>query len=257
MSREIPMNAKRSSIYGNWRVYGPDGTLMFRTSKHKVDWYITKGLATILEDGKLQLNFTPKGKGHADDNFYLSDRENCCVVCGTTSSLTRHHIIPHSYRKHFPERLKDHNHHDIVPLCVACHASYNVHEGKYMDLLANKYGSSDCHTPPTELVIMKKVRGAAVTLMKHADKLPKDRIAHLTKLITDFIHREPTTDDILILSELVLPEHSGRSKQQGVAEKVENFQEFAEEWRQFFLEAMQPKFMPTGWCPRRQFGRPK
>jgi len=35
--------------------------------------------------------------------------------------LTLHHIIPHSYRTHFPEKLKSHSSHDVLPMCQECH----------------------------------------------------------------------------------------------------------------------------------------
>jgi hypothetical protein len=52
---------------------------------------------------------------------FYEGKSNICVVCGVSSSLLRHNIIPHMFRKHLPEYIKSHSSHDIVLLCVPCH----------------------------------------------------------------------------------------------------------------------------------------
>ena len=46
-----------------------------------------------------QLKFEPAGRGHAGDSFYLSVKDNICVVCGATEHLMRFHgtICSHTY----------------------------------------------------------------------------------------------------------------------------------------------------------------
>lgn len=40
-------------------------------------------------------------QGVAGD-YYLTFKENVCVVCGKDDSYLRKYIVPHDYRKHFP-----------------------------------------------------------------------------------------------------------------------------------------------------------
>ena len=59
----------------------------------------------------VRLNFEPSGRPSSEyDQYYLLDKVNKCVVCGKDESFLRKNIVPHEYRKHFPEHLK-------VPFC--------------------------------------------------------------------------------------------------------------------------------------------
>jgi len=51
------------------------------------------------------LRFEPNGRGKAkpyeeiyDDNFYVADRENKCVICGKDKDYSRFHVVPTLYR---------------------------------------------------------------------------------------------------------------------------------------------------------------
>ncbi|EFA78775.1 3'-5' exonuclease domain-containing protein [Heterostelium album PN500] len=114
-------------LYDNCPLYGPDGTLLCNVSKKKVQWYLERNLGVITCENPLsiKLTFTPKGNGHADDAYYLSHKENRCVVCGTTKKILRHSIVPHSYRQYLPVEIKSHSSHDVVILCSECHFTMN------------------------------------------------------------------------------------------------------------------------------------
>ena len=47
----------------------------------------------------VQLTFEPSGKPGKDQEYYLVQKENICVVCGCDKSCIRKNIVPHEYRK--------------------------------------------------------------------------------------------------------------------------------------------------------------
>ena len=48
----------------------------------------------------LQLLFEPSGKPNKDREYYLTEKENICVVCGRKDSYIRKNVVPHEYRKY-------------------------------------------------------------------------------------------------------------------------------------------------------------
>ena len=47
----------------------------------------------------VQLNFEPAGRPLSDRDYYLQEKENICVVCGSDENVIRKHVIPKEYRK--------------------------------------------------------------------------------------------------------------------------------------------------------------
>lgn len=90
----------------------PDGELLSNCDSKKANWYIERGLAEIIKQQPLtiKLNFEPNGRKNGengqkphhdiyDDAFYVVDRENKCVVCGSKKDYSRYHVIPALYRQ--------------------------------------------------------------------------------------------------------------------------------------------------------------
>ncbi len=48
----------------------------------------------------VRLRFDPSGKPNKDREYYLTEKENVCVVCGNQESYIRKNVIPHEYRKY-------------------------------------------------------------------------------------------------------------------------------------------------------------
>ena len=48
----------------------------------------------------VQLLFEPSGRPVDEQNYYVSEKENVCVVCGADESYIRKNIIPREYRKY-------------------------------------------------------------------------------------------------------------------------------------------------------------
>ena len=88
----------------------------------------------------IRLKFEPSGRPQdPEHNYYLTFKENVCVVCGRDDSYMRKNIIPHDYRKHFPACMKDHHSHDVLLLCPSCHMISTYHDDVLRKSLAEKY----------------------------------------------------------------------------------------------------------------------
>lgn len=73
-------------VYENCRILAPDGEILCKCDRKKVEWYLSKNLATKLEDDPLviQLNFEPNGRGissykgdsTSDNQYYVEYKKN-------------------------------------------------------------------------------------------------------------------------------------------------------------------------------------
>lgn len=97
----------KDPVYDNFAIQAPDGRVLCRCGRKKVDWYLSRGLAKVVSEDPLtiQLNFVPGGNGEEDDSYQLGDKFNHCVVCGRDDYNTKHHIVEYEYRQHMPVRF--------------------------------------------------------------------------------------------------------------------------------------------------------
>ena len=133
----------KSPVYHNCRIYARDGHLLCYCDQRKLDWYIHRDLAELIEDDPpaVKLLFEPKGRPKDENNeFYIQSKKNMYVGCGESNHYLRYRIIPSCYRMHFPEHLKSHRSHDIVLLCVDCHEIAHFAAEKYKRQVAAKFG---------------------------------------------------------------------------------------------------------------------
>ena len=47
----------------------------------------------------IRLRFEPSGRPTSEQDYYLIDKENICVVCGSAGPIVRKNVVPHEYRK--------------------------------------------------------------------------------------------------------------------------------------------------------------
>ena len=145
----------------------------------------------------VQLNFQPKGNGHADEPFYLADKENRCVVCGAYDDLTSHHCVPYCFRKWFPDYLKQYASHDNLIVCVSCHRKYEHIAGALKRQMFCK--ASD--QTPTDVQRLgwnsEKGVGAAITIIRHSEKIPRERLDQLYDLVRECLGKTDITEDDL------------------------------------------------------------
>lgn len=199
----------KSPVYHNCRIYASDGRLLCYCDQRKLDWYIRRDLAELIEDDPpaVKLLFEPKGRPEDENNeFYIQSKKNMCVGCGESNHYLRYRIIPSCYRMHFPEHLKSHRSHDIVLLCVDCHEIAHSAAEKYKRQVAAKFGiplfarkvvdsrNSQGGVNGAEFVADGGERGvsplqlriAAMALLRHGSTMPKERREELELVIKNY-----------------------------------------------------------------------
>ncbi|KAK9924540.1 hypothetical protein M0R45_032905 [Rubus argutus] len=199
----------KSPVYHNCRIYANDGRLLCYCDRRKLEWYIHRNLAKLVEDNPpaIMLLFEPKGRPEDEGNdFYIQSKKNICVGCGEGNHYLRYRIIPSCYRMHFPEHLKSHRSHDIVLLCVDCHETAHAAAEKYKRKIAAEFGIplfvrkvvdsqqaqsvSGASVPATNFedagVSPLQLRTAAMALLHHGATMPSKRRGELTEIVMTF-----------------------------------------------------------------------
>jgi len=257
------LQIKQVPIYGNTKVLAPDGEVLFLCLPKKANWYLDRNLAIVVSDDPMviQLTFEPKGRGQNGDAYALGEKHNKCVVCGSEEELTRHHIVPYTYRKHFPDIIKSHNSHDIVPICVNHHSEYEEDyaiELKY--IFAERYNAPlESETKiNSDLTIVVKYSNI---LMEHWAKLPFKRQKQMISVIRQYHGYVGRLKQVLLTYAYVdLSQTQTESHGKIVVENLINenqLQWFVETWREHFIHSMNPQFMPEHWDVNRIVERVK
>ena len=248
-----------SAPYSNFLFLDPNGEELFRCDQKKANWYLSRGLAVAAGDGKARLLFAPGGEGEKGDDYMLGVKDNRCVVCGGTEGLSKHHVVPLCFRRHFPRGYKAHNSYDVLVMCIKCHKKYERDATRLKRRLAFEATGSEKlgaeNIPGDGARELGMAISAANALANKRDMIPPAKIAILEGRLREFFGREFDADDLAVLGE-----RHGRyreSKQTGpsVCEKVvaanPDLDAFAMRWRDHFLKVMKPRFMPDGWDAKR------
>lgn len=211
----------KSPVYHNCRIYADDGRLLCYCDRRKLEWYLRRDLAKLLDENPpaIMLLFEPKGRPEDEGNeFYVQTKKNKCVGCGERNHYLRYRIIPSCYRVHFPEHLKSHRSHDIVLLCVDCHEVAHSASERYKKKIAAEFGiplfiqrvvdskeaevtsrSSASTENPEEAagVSPLQLRSAAMALLRHGSRMPSKRREELTQVVMQYYGgREITEKDL-------------------------------------------------------------
>ncbi len=248
-------------IYDSCRILSPEGELMCLVGEKKARWYLERGLGHRVSDEPLTivLGFEPKGRGHAGDPFYTRPRPNVCAACGTTAGLTLHHVVPHAYRRNFPEELKSHSCHDLVPLCVPCHDRYEAAAHLLKKRLAEEHGApvgGDGRFYDRRISNLRKAACALARQARGEARIPAERLAELEGIVRRHYGAAELTAELVAeaaaLDPYLTPE-GYRTHGSLVVEAVAgDLQGFVERWRQHFLDCMRPSHMPRHWDVERE-----
>lgn len=259
---EIKKNLDK--LYGNHKIFSPNGEFMFMGNKKKINWYLKKDLAEIINtesDGSIhiKLNFIPNGLGHDDnDPYYLTPKENICVVSGDDdiTYLTKHHIIPYCFRKHFDLLFKDRSSHDVVLITRKYHYIY---ENDFATTLKNEI-AEELGIPTIEKYSAttnnhnNPAKSIAKTLISHHKKMPLKALLDLMIKFEDLTNIKCTMDNIeKYVKKCDNKTHIPWGKL--VVDKITDFQAFSERWRQHFIDSMNPQYMPSGWDIKRKIDK--
>jgi len=247
-------NLRKRPIYGNCKVLAPDGELMFRCLEKKANWYLDRNLAIIIDDDPLtiQLNFEPNGRGEKTE-YLKSIRKNKCVVCGEEDLevLTKHHLIPYEYRRHFPYKLKSHNSGYVVPICISCHEKYERDHANVLKVkLASEFGAPKNGNTNKRYHAEKHI----LALLRHRDRMPEKRLKYVQELFVKTMADAGIETNESIFDDKALENYleffksndetvDNRHGKQ-VVDNCPDLEAFSQSWIKHFLDSMNPKFMP-------------
>jgi hypothetical protein len=241
---------------GNNKVYSPSGVLMFLTSEKRINWYLNRNLAEIIENNgescSIRLKFEPNGLGHNGDEFYLIERSNVCVVCGSTDheKLTKHHVVPHIYRKFFPLKLKDRSSYDILLICEDCHYAYEKEAYRFKTEIARMYGVPTIDECCKTDIKIGRARAIANSILLHCEKIPMEKLIDMYvnfSRLTGLVPSARTLKKYKCYKQLKGSDVESLMHGKLVVDKITDFQNFSEMWRKHFLDNAKPKFMPDKW----------
>uniref|UniRef100_A0AAV2JD54 Exonuclease 3'-5' domain-containing protein 2 n=1 Tax=Knipowitschia caucasica TaxID=637954 RepID=A0AAV2JD54_KNICA len=259
----VGYSARKTPLYDNCFLHAPDGQPLCTCDKKKAKWYLDKGIGALVSENPfiVRLLFEPSGRPDSQQDYYLTAKENLCVVCGKADSYIRKNIVPHEYRRHFPTEMKDHNSHDILLLCTSCHAASNVHDGFLKQELADEFSAPQGCEEGVRLhedTDRRKVRSAARALLSAGDSLPESRRKELEEMIKNYLNMnldEALTPETVnqaasletrIFNESYIP-HGLKVVRAQAERGLEGLMELERRWRQHFLSSMRPKHLPPLW----------
>ncbi|XP_061843612.2 exonuclease 3'-5' domain-containing protein 2 [Nerophis lumbriciformis] len=267
----VGYSARRSPLYDNCFLHAPDGQPLCTCDKKKAKWYLDKGIGVLQSEDPfvVRLLFEPSGRPDSQQDYYLTAKENLCVVCGKADSYIRKNIVPHEYRRHFPSKMKDHNSHDILLLCTSCHAASNVHDGFFKEQLADEFAAPQGCEGGVRLMEdadRRRVRSAARALLTSADGLPEQRRQELQTLVRRFFaagdEGEPSGEELQraagletrIFNEAYVP-HGLKVVRAHAEHGLRGLMDLERRWRQHFLNAMRPEYLPPLWSVHHNHGK--
>lgn len=244
------MHASSRPIYDNFSILAPDEQFLGRCDASRADFYLSNGLADQVDIKTIRLRFEPSGREGINDPFYLEPRANKCVVCGSTTDLTKHHIVPSCYRRFMPHSIKSHSSHDIVALCIPCHERYESAASELREQMDKEFGFAyrDDGKLVGEALCKNRAAKYARTLLKYRDELPAKRIVELVTFIKS-VYDEFTLDDNQLRSVISKNPTKRGHKRAFLETRVPqaDLQRIIVRWRQHFLNVMQPRFMTPHW----------
>ncbi len=182
-----------------------------------------------------------------------------CVVSGLNKRILpkknfdQHHIVPQMYLKWFPKNtdLKQ----DIVYIEYKLHRQYEKKSFEFQKQIAKELGLKTFTEYQVELqaefyskkVDEKKqnVYSLANALARHGEKIPEERKNEMRKAVIEHFGYEPSLEFLAEAKTQLIKDITSYGKY--VLDKVPDLQEFAERWRQHFLDTMKPNFMPKYW----------
>lgn len=243
----------KKPLYGNCVIVSPDNQILCRTNQKKIDWYIERNLADYVEGTEIptiRLRFEPSGRKRANHPYTSAKKENICVCCGSNQNLTRHHVVPYSFRKFFPLEIKDHAVHDVLLLCINCHEKYESIATDFKKKLSNDYNIPLSGKGCSIIESAYSVAAAGHALINFRDKIPKDRQKILEDRLRVFFKKDEITEEDCRFASEVKPIVKNKDFVpfgKYIIEQFPDIMEFIVMWRTHFVENMKPQHLPDFW----------
>lgn len=236
---------KSKTIYENKELYSKEGDLIGFIPEKRFNWYIKKGLCTMIDESSIMLNFEPnyKNKKIVIDRLKQTPKENICVVCGCTENLKRFRVVPYEIKKLFPESNKTHMSSDVVVVCEPKSADGDYYNKEMKLKLFEEYGID-----LNNFKIDSKKKNIYVTLQKIAKKNFVCDNLYTAKTLATYFGKEPTKEDMKkLINEVDNFNYLGfkTPEEMLVAKVVESgkVMEFIKKWKQNFYDTMNPQYL--------------
>lgn len=222
---------------------------MFRCSHRKINWYLKRGLATKISEQPLSIRLNFKANGNGEPEHVLKiKRENECVVCGETDmeKLTKHHIVPYEFRKHFPDHYKSNLSILVVGLCQDCHGIYeDEFANPLKEQLFKEAGVKDMELQKFVVRLLVSIGKNIEAGRDHSNiakkiQLLMERMENKVDLDLDRIN---SADMQYIESMIVKHDLQNMSRGYMVYKNIKDFVEFSTMWFNHFVEHMKPLYM--------------
>ncbi len=251
-------------LYDNCRLEAPNGTTLCYVSKRRASWYLRnkndagEPLGSLLSEKPyaVQLSFEPSGMGRDGDEFYLTPRENKCVVCGTDQWLTRHHVVPQAFRRHFPSRFKEYADHDIVAACEPCHRAYCIYEEQFKAELAAAKGWDRLGRPANMPVRVMRTLSLLKPVLPLKEGIPPEGLLALALRLYRNLGWDglSPTELSLVAESLAVERYSSLGHRYATTLKTDQaIQDLCFAWRRHFVETMVPEHLPEHWDVERGY----
>ncbi|MPC34103.1 exonuclease 3'-5' domain-containing protein 2-like isoform X2 [Portunus trituberculatus] len=251
---------RKTPLYHNCQLLAPDGVPLCTCDPKKAQWYLEKGLGVAVQQQPLvvRLNFEPASRPreeYKDEQYYVQERHNLCVVCGQGHSYIKKNVVPHEYRRHFPTILKDHQSHDVVLLCVHCHQVSNAHDATLRELLATECSAPTGQASSRRVTVntqRRAVKNAAGALLRTRFTIPQPRITELENVVKKFFNVDSLTHELLQEAANIDPRDWNEDFQAHGEQVCETYRskglvQLQHRWRRHFLNTMQPQHLPQYW----------
>jgi hypothetical protein len=260
-------------MYHNIVVLSQDGKLLFRCNQKKASWYLKKDLAQVVkeEPKTLQLKFQTSGGDKERHPYFVQKFINQCVICGEDGNvgangkhehLQHFRIVPGCYN--LPKEIVNAMPHFLAYenqlVCKTCfYGSPRIEDGlmfkyqQHQKELASSVGVNFrgfWYIPDAD-----KLMPPMSALVKHGDKIPASRKTVLENQVREVLGYLPTLEGMQHLCQVY--HQKGRKPDikasqlvvQSLIKSIADFDAFCIGWRKFFIQAVQPRYMPQHWDP--------
>ena len=252
--------ALKKPSYGNLTMLDPDGLELCKCDQKRANWYLSRNLAEMISSEAFKLNFKPKGLGNVGDKYSLATKENRCVVCGTYEDLTKHHVIPHMYRKSYPTEIKSRSSHDIVTICVPCHVKYETEAMNLKKEIAKTIVVEPAdHAEDLEHSKMLKTAKLCRSYLQHHETIPEEKRKTMFSTITQALGKISLHEMRSFVDSFEFKIKRGPDLIMIAVDRYirslsrDEIKDFNRRWRQHFLDVMSPRYMPKFWDVNRDF----
>lgn len=216
-------------------MYSIEEKFLAHVDTKRMNWYLNRDLAIMLNDKDFRLTFKSKGdRRDANTSYYKLELANKCVVCGNEDELTKHHVVPTRYRKYLPMNYKSKSSFDVLVICSDCHHEYEAIADVLKLELLIKYGLENYQKDRT------KLKSYHNTLENHSEHIPDDRRNEMVEYLETYFNSN--IEDILAEDEFEFESTTAL-----LMKNITDYESFVIMWREHFIKHAKPQHLPQEW----------